>query len=61
MGASPTAAGAGPPAAPSDFTVCFFAHPTDIKAAMDNASTAHFQENVPFILLSSFRWMHPGA
>jgi hypothetical protein len=55
MGASPTAAGAGPPAAPSDFTVCFFAQPTDTKAAMDNASTAHFQENVPFILLSSFK------
>jgi len=45
---------AGGVSAPSDFTVCFLAHPTDTNAAMDNASTAHFQENVHFILFPSF-------
>ena len=57
-GASPTAPGAEAaaeaPWVPSDFTVCFLAHPTATRAATDNASTAHFQENVPFILFSSF-------
>jgi hypothetical protein len=64
MGASVIGAGAGASAAgawvPSDFTVCFFAHPTDIKAATDNANTTHFQEIVTFILFPSFSWMIRG-
>ena len=49
---APGAAAPGAPA-PSDFTVCFLAHPTATRAATDITNTAHFQENVPFMLFPS--------